>query len=266
MHDMRLKTIGLWYLVLASTVRADESFHFLRVKDGVYTNVTVTTITPTDIYFTHAQGLASAKLKDLDPELQKHFHFDPAKSARIEQADIQATTDFQAKLAQQKPVSTPKPSLQNHPDPVVSKIYARSIRGQPAPQLQVEKWLTDQPDTFQKFILIDFWTTWSEPCRQAIPHLNDLLKESSGRLVIIGLTDETEEVVHAVMSPPIGVTPPDIQYSLAIDTQGRMGRALEITALPHCILIDPSGVVRFEGNPLYLSEDILNHYLDKYSE
>jgi hypothetical protein len=44
-----------------------------------------------------------------------------------------------------------------------------------------------------------------------------------------------------------------------------MARVLQITGIPHCILIDPSGIVRFEGNPLYLNETIMKHYLDKYS-
>src|SRR5579871_3728780 len=133
-----LKIIGFWCLTLALTARADDSFHLLKVKDQVYTNVTVTTVTPTDIYFTYAQGLASAKLKDLNPELQKHFHFDPAKSARIERADIQATADFRAKLALQKSVSVPKTPAKTEaadpPDFVEPRIYARSVRGQSAPQ------------------------------------------------------------------------------------------------------------------------------------
>jgi thiol-disulfide isomerase/thioredoxin len=258
---MGLKTIGLWYLILASTAWADESLRFLKVKDQVYTNVMVTTVTDTDIYFTYAQGLASAKLKDLDPELQKHFHFDPAKSARIEQANIRATADFRAKLARQKPASTPKAATEtpdNSPDPIVARISARSIRGQSAPQFQVEKWITDQPATDGKFVLIDFWATWCPPCRRSIPELNSLQKEFGDRLAVIGVSDEPEGAVRRMTSPAI-------EYAVAIDTQSRMARDLRITGIPHCILIDPSGIVRFEGNPLYLNETIVKHYLDKYS-
>ena len=45
-----------------------------------------------------------------------------------------------------------------------------------------------------------------------------------------------------------------------------MMRALEIQALPHSILIDPSGVVRYEGSPLYLDDKKLLYFLDKYSK
>jgi thiol-disulfide isomerase/thioredoxin len=248
-------------MALASSAWADESFRLLKAKDQVYTNVTVTTVTATDIYFTHAQGLASAKLKDLEPELQKHFHFDPARSSRFDQANIQATADFRAKLARQKPASTPKPAaaaeISDVGDYVVPRLYARSIRGQQAPQFEVEKWLTEQPATDGKFVLIDFWATWCPPCRRAIPALNGFQKEFADRLTVIGVSDESEEEVRRMTSPAI-------EYSEAIDTRGRMKSGLEITGIPHCILIDPSGIVRFEGNPLYLDEAILKHFLDKY--
>ena len=246
-----IKIIGLCCLVLASTARADESFPSLKVKDQVYTNVTVTMVTPTDIYFTHAQGLASARLKDLDSELQKHFHFDPAKSARIEQADVKATADFKAQLAQQKPAAGS--------DFVAPKLLARSIRGQPAPKLVIEKWLTRPPGTDGKFILLDFWSTRFEPCRRSIPELNRFQKEFASRLAIIGVSGETEEVVRSMKSPVI-------DFAVAVDPAAHTARKLEITGVPHCILIDPSGIVRYEGNPLYLNDAILKQFLDKYSK
>lgn len=266
---MRIKTaIGIGFLVFASTVWADDSFRFLKVKDQTYTNVTVTTVTPTDIYFTHAQGLASAKLKDLDPELQKHFHFDRAKSARIERADMQATANFQAKLAQEKPASAPKAAddsphagfYMDAPDPVDGNLHGRSIRGQSAPALDVEKWLSGQPpDTAGKFVLIDLWATWCGPCRRSIPELNEFQRVFSDRLVVIGVTEEAELDVRQMKSPVI-------EYAVAVDMQGRMNHELEVTAIPYCILVDPKGVVRYEGNPLYLNQVKLGNLLSKYSQ
>jgi len=263
---MSLKNIGLWFLLIASTAWADESFPLLKVKGEIYTNVTVTTITATDIYFMHAKGLASVKLKDLDPELQKHFHFDSAKGSQIEKAQLEATAGFRNRMAQQKPARVPTtpttPATTETvawDDFVAPRLYARSIRGQSPPQFEVEKWITDQPATDGKFVLIDFWATWCGPCRRAIPELNAFQNEFSDRLVIIGVSDETEEAVRRM-------TTPSIDYAVAIDTQSRMHQALQITGIPHCILIDPSGIVRYEGMPQYLNDTILKHFLDKYSQ
>src|SRR3569833_2608627 len=98
------RIVAVLLRALVSSVEADETFRTLKVKDEVYTNVTVTSSSATDIYFTHSRGLASAKLKDLDPDLQKHFHYDVAKSAGIENAQRQATFEYRQALAKAKPV------------------------------------------------------------------------------------------------------------------------------------------------------------------
>ncbi|MEI9864522.1 MAG: hypothetical protein WDN00_08210 [Limisphaerales bacterium] len=60
-------------------MRADEVLPVLTAKGVVYSNITVTTVTATDIYFTYAKGMGNAKLKDLTPELQKHLITTPPK-------------------------------------------------------------------------------------------------------------------------------------------------------------------------------------------
>jgi cytochrome c biogenesis protein CcmG/thiol:disulfide interchange protein DsbE len=62
------------------------------------------------------------------------------------------------------------------------------------------------------------------------------------------------------------LTSPLIGYAVAIDTQERMNNALGITGIPHCILIDPKGIVRYEGMPQYLDDQKLEHFLAKYAD
>jgi hypothetical protein len=77
--------LALWF-ALVSAVRADETFATLKVGDVTYTNVTVTMVTATDIYFTSTQGMANAKLDSLEPAMQSYFGYDSAKAGAAEQA------------------------------------------------------------------------------------------------------------------------------------------------------------------------------------
>ena len=92
-------------------------------------------------------------------------------------------------------------------------------------------------------MLIDFWATWCGPCRKAIPELNALHKKFGSKLVVIGISDEPEAKVKSMADPKI-------EYSSAIDTQGRTKKAVGVSGIPHVMIIDPQGIVRWEGYPL----------------
>jgi len=101
---------NLAVLLAAASVlvaRADEQLPVLAVDGQTYTNVTVTSVSATDIYFTYAGGLGNAKLKSLSPELQKHFKFDPdkAKAAELKREGDQAK--FHQELLHQPAVHGP---------------------------------------------------------------------------------------------------------------------------------------------------------------
>nr|WP_315174160.1 TlpA disulfide reductase family protein [uncultured Flavobacterium sp.] len=140
-------------------------------------------------------------------------------------------------------------------------MWAKSIINQKAPKIEVEKWLTEKPNTEGKFILIDFWATWCGPCKKAIPELNQFKTEFSNDLVIIGISDEPKNVVEQLAQPKI-------EYFSAIDTQSRLYNQLEIKGIPHCILIDPNGIVRWEGFPFLdgeeLTSKVIKEIIEKY--
>lgn len=81
------------------------------------------------------------------------------------------------------------------------QIWAKSFLNKKAPDLVVEKWLTKEPDRKSKFILVDFWATSCGPCRKAIPELNAFHKKFSDKLVVIGISEETEAKVKTMATP-----------------------------------------------------------------
>ena len=143
------------------------------------------------------------------------------------------------------------------------KIWAKSFLNQKAPELVVEKWLTKEPDRKGKFVLIDFWATWCGPCRKAIPELNALHKKFGDKLVVVGVSDEQEAKVKAMSEPKI-------EYFSAIDTRARTKKAVGVTGIPHVLIMDPQGIVRWEGFPLLdnheLTEKVVAEILAQHAK
>jgi len=141
------------------------------------------------------------------------------------------------------------------------KLWANSILNQKAPELVVQKWITQQPVTTGKFILVDFWATWCGPCKRAIPELNAFSKKFADNLIVIGISDEPVETVNQLKDVKI-------EYYSAVDTRARVKNKLKVTGIPHCILIDPKGIVRWEGFPSLdgapLNEEVISNLLQKY--
>lgn len=142
------------------------------------------------------------------------------------------------------------------------KLWAKSFINKKAPEFVVEKWLSNTPDTKEKFILIDFWATWCGPCKRAISDLNSFHHKFKDKLVVIGVSDETKSTVKKMKTPKI-------EYYSAIDTQKRMKNIFEVRGIPHCVIIDPNGIVVWEGWPhlegFELTENTISNLLESKS-
>lgn len=136
------------------------------------------------------------------------------------------------------------------------QIYAKSVLGEKSPEIFVENWISDQPDSKNKFVLVDFWATWCGPCRKAIPELNHWAEKYKENLVVIGLSDESVEKIQSMKQPVMN-------YFSASDTQKRTKSELQVRGIPHVILIDPQGIVRWEGFPFLPGYELTDQVLEE---
>jgi thiol-disulfide isomerase/thioredoxin len=120
--------------------------------------------------------------------------------------------------------------------------------------------LSKKPDFEDKFLLVDFWGTWCGPCRDGIPKLDQFHKKFGDRMVVVGLSDETENKIRSMKKP-------NIEYFSTIGTKKRMKNEVEVTGIPHVMIIAPKGIVRWEGWPALngqeLTEDVIQDILDR---
>ena len=143
------------------------------------------------------------------------------------------------------------------------QMWAKSYINQKAPNIDSIKWITDQPDMKDKFVLLDFWATWCKPCKDAIPHMNSYSSEFKDDMIVIGISEETEAKVKSMKSPVM-------EYYSTLDTNSTLNTAYGIQGIPHVVLIDPEGIVRWEGFPSLtgheLTSKVIKNIIDTYDK
>jgi thiol-disulfide isomerase/thioredoxin len=149
--------------------------------------------------------------------------------------------------------------------------------GDPAPKLSTGKWMQGEPvKQFQegKAYLVEFWATWCGPCRQTIPHLNEIHEKYKDKgLNVIG--QDCWENDDELVAPFIKKMGEKMTYRVALDDKsgetkkgeqkGAMAKTWMAAAwrngIPSAFLVDTKGLIAWIGHPMSLTEDTIEAVL-----
>jgi thiol-disulfide isomerase/thioredoxin len=97
-----------------------------------------------------------------------------------------------------------------------------------------------------KVILLDFWGTWCEPCREAVPMLRTLEKKFSGpSFLLVGVSsDDDEELVRTFAQAQ------KMDWQEHVDLSGDLLETFHVESFPTFVVVDKDGVIRFRQSGL----------------
>lgn len=130
------------------------------------------------------------------------------------------------------------------------------VIGERVPELRPTEWLGAQPtEDDRRATLFVFYHTESQPCVDALPHIDSLAR-----------TMQNERVIVVAMEPKERVAPTLARYMsqnfyVAIDPTGRVFTSFGIRYVPFGVLIDRKGRACWIGNPLLATDKIIQNNL-----
>ncbi len=118
----------------------------------------------------------------------------------------------------------------------------KPVAPHPAPALVAQAGQANLLESLRgKAVVVNFWATWCEPCRDEMPAL-DRLRGRRGDVAVItmAMNDSAAKVARFV---------DDYLLDLRIvhDPDGVQGRAWGVRVLPTSVFIDPAGRIRYRA-------------------
>jgi cytochrome c biogenesis protein CcmG/thiol:disulfide interchange protein DsbE len=131
---------------------------------------------------------------------------------------------------------------------LVSLLVALSVQGQetlPAVTIKTAGGKEINTQTLlntKQPLVVSFWATWCKPCLQELDAFNDLTetwkKETPARIIAISIDDSR---TAAGIAKTVGLH--DWSFDVFWDENQELKRALNITMIPHTLIIDRQGKI-----------------------
>ena len=89
-------------------------------------------------------------------------------------------------------------------------------------------------------VLVNFWASWCGPCLQEMPHLNRLHdRYRASGFVLLGVNIDDDPRAATALAIKLG-----LRFPVLLDTDKKVSRVYDMSAMPATLLIDRDGRVR----------------------
>ena len=92
-----------------------------------------------------------------------------------------------------------------------------------------------------KVVLINFWATWCEPCREEMPSIDRLLRSMDGRpfaVLAVNLAEPQSRIRTYLEKTPVG-------FTVLLDRDTSVAKAWKARILPMTYIVGPDGKIRY---------------------
>lgn len=89
-------------------------------------------------------------------------------------------------------------------------------------------------------LIVDFWATWCEPCKESFPFYQQLIEAHAGQLTVLGVSVDEEPTGIEAFVAETGVS-----FPVGWDDGQSVAQRYKPPTMPTSYLVDKNGIVRF---------------------
>lgn len=122
---------------------------------------------------------------------------------------------------------------------------AEGLTGKPAPAFTLEllgggKASVPAENAGKTVVVLDFWATWCGPCRRALPVVANVTAEFKDKGVVFYAVNQQEQAADVKSY----LEKEKIACPVALDADGKVGKAYQVQGIPQTVLIGKDGTVQ----------------------
>ena len=92
-----------------------------------------------------------------------------------------------------------------------------------------------------KVVVLDFWATWCPPCVKGLPVVSSVTASYADQGVVFAAVNLQEDAEHVAEF----MDKKDWEFDVALDAKGEAAGLYGVSSIPHSVIIDKKGVIRF---------------------